>query len=160
MGVAVPLRGDLGDRVAAATADNVALISSIPPRFFDDVQTTITRAARTGQRWEDLAHDLDGRYDLTEDRARLIARDQIGKFYGEVQQERQQALGVDGYIWRTVNDQRVRDNHSALDGERCSWDDPPDGGGTDEDEAGHPGSGINCRCYAEPDFSNLLGDDE
>lgn len=68
-------------------------------------------------------------------------------------------MGVTGYIWRTANDNRVRDNHGDLDGQRFTWDDPPMGGGTSEDEPGHSGSGIQCRCYAEPDLSPLLGGD-
>lgn len=43
------------------------------------------------------------------------------------------------YIWGTVGDSRVREEHAVLDGEVRSWDDFPD-----------PGEEINCRCWAEP----------
>ncbi len=56
--------------------------------------------------------------------------------------QRQQAAGIQEYIWRTEGDDKVRPSHAENDGKTCSWDDPPD--------TGHPGSEANCRCHAEP----------
>lgn len=46
------------------------------------------------------------------------------------------------YIWRTVGDRKVRDEHAARDGQRFYWSAPPDGE--------HPSEDYNCRCWAEP----------
>ncbi|MCB9996614.1 MAG: peptidoglycan-binding protein [Rhodospirillales bacterium] len=43
------------------------------------------------------------------------------------------------YIWRTVGDSRVREEHAALDGQTRSWDEFP-----------APGEEDNCRCWAIP----------
>jgi hypothetical protein len=43
------------------------------------------------------------------------------------------------YIWRTVEDDRVRPKHAALNGTVRDWSDSPD-----------PGEEANCRCCAEP----------
>lgn len=162
IGVTIPIHENLGPSIRSFTAENVSLIRSIPRRYHEDVEHLVTRAVTNGVRWEDLAPQIEQRYGTADSRAKTIARDQVGKFYGRLNGERQQNLGVSGYIWRTVEDARVRDNHADLDGEPCAWNDPPMGGGTSEDEPGHPGSGINCRCFAEPDFSSLLAgaDDE
>ena len=56
--------------------------------------------------------------------------------------QRQQAVGIQEYIWRTEGDDKVRASHAENDGKTCSWNDPPD--------TGHPGSEANCRCHAEP----------
>lgn len=130
------------------TADNVALIKSVPQRFFSDIEKQVTSGVRAGQRWEDMAADLEARHGIAKDRAKVIARDQVGKFYGELNQKRQENLGVTGYIWRTSNDNRVRDEHELREGVHFEWSDPP--------ADGHPGEPILCRCYAEPDVESIL----
>jgi len=52
------------------------------------------------------------------------------------------------YIWRTVQDDKVRSSHAARAGETFSWTNPPEGG--------HPGEDYNCRCWAEPVATPIL----
>lgn len=75
-------------------------------------------------------------------RARLIARDQMGKLFSQLSMTRQEDLGVTEYTWRTVGDNAVRQLHQDRDGKKFSWDKPP--------SDGHPGMAVNCRCIAEP----------
>ncbi len=137
--------------LAAFASENVALIKSVPSRLFDDIEKRVTAAVRTGARWETLADELRERLGVAKSDARRIARDQVGKLYSELNEVRQRELGVTGYIWRTSNDNRVRDSHEVREGKSFSWSDPPAGG--------HPGSEILCRCYAEPDLNGLMGED-
>jgi SPP1 gp7 family putative phage head morphogenesis protein len=92
---------------------------------------------------------------VAESRAKLIARDQVGKLFGAIQEARQVGLGIDRYTWRTSNDNRVRDTHEKREGESYSWNDPP-GDLSDPGDGGHPGFPINCRCWAEPDLTAIL----
>lgn len=135
------------DSVDGWIASNVDLIKTMPSVYFDDVRAQVFGAIDGGTRHEVLARQLVERYDIPDNRAALIARDQVGKLYGDLNAQRQQNLGVTGYIWRTVRDNRVREDHELRDGEPFTWDSPPDDG--------HPGEPINCRCYAEPDLSDL-----
>jgi len=64
--------------------------------------------------------------------------------------------GLTSYRWVTEDDEVVRDNHAALHFSVQSWNSPPMGGGTKEDEEGHPGSGFGCRCEAEPIAAPIL----
>ncbi len=139
---------NIGALVPAWVAENVALIKSIPNGYLDQVEQTVTRGVRAGQRPEDLAKDIRERYAVSESRAMLIARDQIGKFVAQVNEARQQAMGIKEYVWRTVNDNRVRPEHSEREGQRYAWADAPEGG--------HPGADFQCRCYAEPVMDELL----
>jgi SPP1 gp7 family putative phage head morphogenesis protein len=132
-------------------AENAALIRSVSQRVIDEVALASTRAVSAGTLWPDLAKEIEGRVGLGEKRSRLIARDQVGKLYGQVNAQRQRNLGVEHFIWRTVNDQRVRPRHAAIEGERF----PLDGGHPAE---GLPGQPVLCRCYSEPDFSAILGE--
>lgn len=127
---------------------NVGLIRSIPTRYLDEVGMRVSRAVQLGQRAGEVGKDIAARFGVAEDRARFIARDQIGSLTGELNKTRQEALGVTRAIWRTAQDERVRDEHAELEGELFEWSDPPHG------EA--PGQAIGCRCYGEPDFSQIL----
>ena len=135
------------DAVAAFTRENVALIKSIPSEFFADLEKHISRQISAGGRWEDLAATIEERYGVAESRAELIARDQVGKFNGALNQRRQEDLGIDSFIWRTMGDERVREEHQDYNGNTYKWSDAPDDG---------PGQAIMCRCWAEPDMSSLL----
>lgn len=141
----------LGALVRRFTAENVALIRSLPRDYLADVEKITLAGMRAGDRHEDIAASISDRLDVAESRAKLISRDQTLKFFGELNAVRQQALGAEQYIWRTVEDERVRSVHAERDGKTYSWDDPP---GDPEDPAtgGHPGAAINCRCWAEPIF--------
>lgn len=99
-------------------------------------------AKAQGTRWEDLKAQLMERGVVSESRAELIARDQTLKLNGSINQCRQQALGIDSYVWDTSGDERVRDEHQALDGQEFRWDSPPD--------VGNPGQDFQCRCIGLP----------
>ena len=96
----------------------------------------------------------------TKAQARLIARDQIGKLNARSNANKQKALGVTKYIWRTVRDARVRDkanggNHKALEGKVFSWNKPPIVNSKTGKRA-HPGEDFQCRCYAEAVLDDLI----
>lgn len=140
----------LAPRLSQFAVGNVSLIKTMVAGHFQQVETMSMQALRTGTRAEDLSDDIEARYGVSESRAKLIARDQIGKLNGELNQVRQEALGVSSFIWRTMHDNRVRLEHEMLDGKSFTWDDPPA-------EEGIPGEAINCRCFAEPDLTELIG---
>jgi SPP1 gp7 family putative phage head morphogenesis protein len=64
------------------------------------------------------------------------------RFLTEINERRQRDLGVTHYIWRSLDDPRVRTTHAERDDRLFSWD--------DRFSDGHPGHGYNCRCTAEP----------
>lgn len=130
---------------------NVQLIEGIGPKVAQDVEAAALRAVQTGMLHKDLALELEDKYGFAPERARAVARDQVGKLYGNLQQVRQRALGIESYIWRTVQDDRVREEHEEREGDEFRWDDPP--------EDGHPGEAVNCRCYPEP-VIRLGGEDD
>lgn len=140
----------LAGRIEQFTSENVALIKSLPQKYFDDIEKLLTRGVADGRRAEDLAREMTERFGVAESQAKLIARDQVGKLFGDLQMVRQQALGIEKYDWQTSGDERVREEHAQRNGRRFRWDDPP--------EDGHPGEAINCRCSALPVFDEILED--
>lgn len=137
----------IGKAVEEFTQENVALIRTIPSRYFDEIETLVRREAADGVRWEELVDGIEERYDVSRSRSKILARDQVGKFYGDLNRVRQTDLGITRFIWRTVRDNRVRPEHADIDGESFAWGSAPDGG---------PGEAVLCRCYAEPDLTSVV----
>lgn len=141
----------LKNKIDHFVAENVSLITSIQQRAPNEIEKIVTRAITSAKPYEEVAQEIVDRFDVEENHAKLIARDQIGKLYGQINASRQKEIGVTRFIWRTVGDERVRDEHSDREDESeddpYSYDDPPDGE--------LPGEPIQCRCHAEPVFDSI-----
>lgn len=140
--VALTESGPIRASVTKAVQANVDLIKSIPEQYFEKLETTVWDNLVDGMRFEDLADKIQRVADVTESRAKLIARDQTSKMNGAFNEARQTSVGIDKYIWSTSGDERVREEHAANDGKIFDWNDPP--------ATGHPGEDIQCRCVALP----------
>lgn len=141
---AVVDEGDLTARLKLKTRENVGLIKSIPEEYFEKVETLVYENVIQGRTSaKSLIEEIVEVGEVTDRRARFIARDQTAKLTATLNQERNQALGIKEYIWRTSRDERVRESHKEKNGKRFSWDDPPE-------DTGHPGQDFQCRCSAEP----------
>ena len=138
--------GPLLQSMKAAADSNIALIKTIPPQYFDRVLETVSSGWTQGIRWESLVEQIQRDGDITESRAKLIARDQTAKMNSAFNQERQQQVGIERYEWSTSQDERVRESHAAMEGKECTWAEPP----IVDDESVNPGEAINCRCTALP----------
>lgn len=136
-------------QVAESISENIDLIKSIPDEYHQRLKTTIQKGIDKGDDFFSLKKDILSLGQSTKARAKFIARDQIAKLNAAVTQQRQTRLGVTGYFWRTAGDERVRESHAIKEGERFEWNNPPA-------DTGHPGQDFQCRCIADPDFSNLL----
>lgn len=143
-GVDVITQAPAGLRAALTQfeAENIALIKSIPQQALSRLQGRIVEAVRTGRTLQATKTMIREEFGVTDRRAQLIARDQIGKLNGQLTRLRQEQIGVDSYTWRGILDARERPEHVAREGRIFQWDKPPDDG--------HPGEPINCRCSAEP----------
>lgn len=148
----------LAREMGAFVTQNTSLITSLPDEYLSQVEKIVSVGVRNGRRWEDISADLEDRYDVAKSRANLIARDQIGKFNGQLTELRQKDLGIDKYTWVTSGDARVRETHqenakrdSGFGPGVYEWSDPPD--------TGHPGEDYQCRCWAEPVLDNFFEDD-
>ncbi|MEE3609691.1 phage minor head protein [Avibacterium paragallinarum] len=134
----------VNDKVNQLAQANVQLIKSIHNQYLDKVQTVVHQSVLNGKLNRDLLKSLKEIGNITEKRAKLIARDQSSKFNGAIDQAQQEALGITHYIWSTSGDERVRESHAENEGKIFSWASPP--------PTGHPTHEVNCRCVALPYF--------
>lgn len=133
---------DFIDAIENAISANVDLIESIPVQYHEKLKSKIFYAAQTSKDLDWLEAEIKKLGEITDRRARRIARDQMSTVNAKINETRQRSLGIEKYIWVTCNDERVRGSHFARHKSRFSWDNPP--------RDGHPGEPIECRCGAHP----------
>lgn len=141
----------LADELTAFGKENARLIKHIGEQAADRVERVVAEGVRSGAATRDIKNQVKNELGITDRRARLIARDQVGKANGNMTRIRQQNAGVTQYRWRGVLDRRERPAHRAREGQVYSWDSPP--------PDGNPGQPVQCRCHAEPvldEFADLL----
>lgn len=124
--------------------ENTNLIDSLRQRYIDQTKADIYRIISSGGGVSDLAHSITARTGMALRHADLIATDQTGKIVSQIDSYRNQATGSTRYIWRSMEDNRVRPKHRELDGKEFRYDDPNGG-----DDGQLPGQPIRCRCYQE-----------
>lgn len=129
-------------------AENVKLVKSIPEQYIDRLGQVIQKEFRAGTDVREIAKQIQDTFDAPRNRAKTIARDQIGSLNGTLTQLRNQEMGIAEYTWLATMDERTRPAHAERDGQRFRWDKPP--------PDGNPGQPINCRCAALPVVTDLL----
>jgi SPP1 gp7 family putative phage head morphogenesis protein len=135
--------------------ENVGLIRSIPtlklPAFKNQLVAMITSDSPSGQ----IAKAIFANFNITKNRAELIAVDQVGKLNGALEEYRQKELGLKRYRWRTSGDSRVRKDHRKLEGKIFTWKNPPIVDKRSGRRA-HPKRDFRCRCWAEPMLDDII----
>lgn len=133
---------------------NAELIKSVPADATQALSRAMAEGYEAGVRPEDLKADIMNRFsNLTEAKARLIARTETSKAATALTRVRAQRIGAEWYVWRTSDDARVRSSHAHMDGVLVNWNDPPSPEkliGMKDYGSYHAGEFPNCRCYAEP----------
>ena len=134
---------------------NIQLIRSIPQSKIPALKNALTYAVTNDLSNRDIAKMIQKNFQATKNQARLIARDQVGKLNGSLDQYQQEQIGVKKYIWRTMHDKAVRPDHDKLDGTVQRWDKPPI---VDKKSGrrGHPKDDFQCRCFAEAILDDVL----
>ena len=124
--------------------DNVALIKTMPEWYKARLETVMQRDFLRSRPFDrQLLYDTIRHSGVsTAKRAKLIARDQTAKAVSQLNQIRNQNLGIEEYVWSSSGDSRVRPEHVAYDGLTFSWESPP--------PDGNPGEPVRCRCIAQP----------
>jgi SPP1 gp7 family putative phage head morphogenesis protein len=133
---------------------NADLISSVPASLAQKITERAANVYATGSRYGDLAGEILAMYPrLSKSHATLIARTETSKASTALTQARAAAAGLDWYVWRTSEDQRVRDSHSLMEGVLVSWAEPPSPEELNHEKSYghyHAGDIFNCRCYPQP----------
>lgn len=144
----------IGDTLPARTLErfrqeNIGKIEGLAISELDRLEDVLARAGAMGLRVEEIGEEIEHQFGVTESYATLLARDQTLKLNSQVTQERQTQAGIVRYRWVTSRDERVREEHRALDGTEQMWAVAP----VVDEQTGrraHPGADFQCRCTASP----------
>lgn len=136
--------------------EQVELFQSIPVKAGERAIQLSVEALAGARRADEVALELKKTTDVTEARARTIARTEVARANSVLNEARAVSVGSEEYIWRNSQDEAVRHSHEwykgkKLDGQKFRWDSPPT---LDDGMTGHPGTFPNCRCYAEAVFND------
>jgi SPP1 gp7 family putative phage head morphogenesis protein len=143
------MAGSQGMVTRSIIDEQVKLFKSLPLQAADrvyDIHNQAIEAVVSGKRSSALTQEIMRTGEVTEARARTIARTEVGRASTAITQARSTSIGSRGYIWRTAEDSDVRHSHAQMNGQYVDWSNPP----TLDGMTGHAGQFPNCRCYAEP----------
>lgn len=158
---------------------NYELIKSLSNEYVTKVNTLVSEGVQFGRSAAEIKESiLKLSSSITGPRARLIARDQVGKLNGQLTKRRMTDVDINMYTWLTAGDERVRGNPTgpfknavpshyvmAQGNKIYRWDDSlvysTDGGTTWKNRSGKmtraiPGEDIQCRCTAIPYVIELV----
>jgi SPP1 gp7 family putative phage head morphogenesis protein len=148
------LDGPIGKSIKEQVERNAKLIKSMPKSIRTEIANHVALETLKGRRSEFIAEDLPKLYPrMFENKAKLIARTEVSKASTALTKARCDMIGINWYIWRTSEDQRVRSSHSYMEDVLINWDTPPSPEKLEgERSVGkyHAGNIYNCRCYPEP----------
>lgn len=163
------------DELEIMVMENANYIKSIPNYLVGHVADRVVQHFKGIPMPENrtLRQQIKEEFKVSDGRAKVLARDQTSKMNTSISAIRQVNLGIDCYIWKTVEDERVvgkpggvypkttklHKNHYIMQGLLCKWADPnvysDDKGVTWKPRTAqmphnHPGDDIMCRCRPAP----------
>lgn len=158
MGATVKLKPSraTNDVVSALIEQNVSLIKSIHSQYFDEVTELVQRSVVMGRDVDFLRDELRGRFAMTDNRAKLIARDQNNKAFQAIKRSEADDLGITEAVWVHVpGTKSSRETHMRFNGKRFNIHE----GLYDSDVHRKvvPGELIACNCTQRlvlPDFGD------
>ncbi len=139
-GITPPKLAELDDFVS----ENVRLVRKIGDDAADRLQRLAIDAHKNGTSNAQLARDIKKEFGYHEDRARLIAADQMGKINSDLTRLNHESIGIVGYFWSISGAPNVRPTHQARNGVYFPYSEPP--------PDGHAGKPVRCRCTQRPDI--------
>lgn len=144
--------------------NNAQYISSVPDDIAERLTDKISKGYQAGRRPNDLLKEVISEWpSLSRSRAKLIARTEVSKASTALTHERCELAGVQWYVWRNSEDERVRSSHRHINGVIIPWNEPPSPEELDPKHEQRPyghyhaGETFNCRCYPQAllDFNDV-----
>jgi len=140
LGINLAEEPEMGKLIKSWRRHNVDRVGGLLDDELDTLEELLANSV--GRTPKQLTARILERLDVTTRKAQYLARNQTLTLNGQINARRQQAAGIEEFIWSSSGDERVRDEHQDLDGKRFRYDDPP--------SEGVPGEPPNCRCVATP----------
>lgn len=139
----------LESQIKIFQVNNTRLITKMTTDQLEKMNEILYRNLSQGNSAKAIKKEIKESFKMSENRSKLIARDQTNKFNGNLAELRQKDLGITSYSWSGALDQRERETHLANEKKIFKWNKP-------SSITGHPGSQIQCRCVAQPIITDKM----
>lgn len=156
--------------------ENYKLITGLNEEYIKKLNSVVINGVQNGTPFDELVKQIKSVNDnMSDARARLIARDQTGKLQGLISKAQQTSIGMTTYFWENRGDRKVRGNsigiypkainHFDIGGMLCSWENSnvysDDLGVTWKQRPSSwvhlaPGMDIQCRCTAASSWTSYI----
>lgn len=166
MAVNFTMSKEMRDVMQASVGEQVALIKSIPQKYFTDIEVAVMQSAAQGRDLQSLLQTIGDKVDLarigrgvragessksyiarTRRRAELIARDQNNKMTANFTRVRQQSIGIVEAVWmHSSAGKEPRPEHLKWGRDKKRYKVSEGMWSEKEGKYVFPGSEINCRC--------------
>lgn len=133
---------------------NVQLIKNVSSQTITNIENIVYDGMTTGEGWHGIQKSLYHQREVSENRVKLIARDQTAKANQALSELTQREAGVKFFMWRTAQDERVSTGyggHKQLNNKIYKWGEVENYPIIDSyGNRGLPSQRPNCRCQALP----------
>lgn len=142
-------QADLYEQAVSAYRDNQRRnVKNWAPHQVRRLHKMAARMEHGGASADTFSRQIMAEWGVTARKAKFLARQETNLLKASLLRTRCLDRGITRYIWRTAEDEHVREYHAALDGKVFRFGQPPvvskDG------RRGEPGEDYNCRCVAIP----------
>lgn len=139
----------INENLAKDYANNIKLyIENFTKENITNLRKQVLNNTFSGYRAENLINIIKINYNVSESKAKFLARQETNLLVASFREQRYKDVGVQKYKWR-VRGFHTRPDHKALDGKIFFWDNPPVVN-RETGERKHPGQDWNCFCTAIP----------
>jgi SPP1 gp7 family putative phage head morphogenesis protein len=150
LGVPVELTPQRKKKIAEDYSNNLKLYIK---KFSDEQVVTLRKDIEenilNGLRAESLKDYLVDKYNVSEKKAKFLAKQETNLLKTTYTASRYQEAGVEKFVWSSSRDSRTRPEHKLLDGQIFSFNNLPiiD---LKTGKKGLPGEAFGCRCKMKP----------
>lgn len=162
--VAPQLSEEQNKKVSDEWQNNMRLyIKKFSEEQITDLRQKVRDNVFQGSRREGMIKDIQDSYNVTQKKAKFLARQETNLLMAKYKETKYVAAGLPEYRWGCVKmphqstpqaiykPGEVRYSHGILEGKTFSWNDPPITTAPGQTQRrNNPGQDYNCRCFAIP----------
>ena len=143
-----PYIDELNEAIKRYTEDEINKLLT----FITVGEETLQGIKKDNKNLKEIYNYIEQRVEAAKRKADFLAKNETNRMVNQYKREEYQTYGITQYVWQTMEDDKVRPFHAALNGKIIDYDDPPI-----QDKYGnraHAGEYYNCRCRQRPIYKD------
>ena len=142
-----PYIDELNEAISRYTQEEIERLLT----FVNLGNETLQDIKKSNNNLTEIYNYIEDRIEASKRKADFLAKNETNRMVNEYKMEEYKTNGITQYIWRSMEDAKVRLYHAALNGQIIDYDNPPV-----QDKYGnraHAGQWYNCRCRQIPIYN-------